>query len=253
MKFPLMMKSKAALIAIGLLISSFCLSSPVLALDANDKTEVETIIREYLLKNPELIIEVQQALEAKQKLEVANAQKRTLSDKQDLIFNSEYQLEIGNPDAPITVVEFFDYNCGFCQRAMADMNRFIENDKNVRFVLKEFPVLGEASVEAHRVSIAFSKLMPEKVKDFHIELLGKRGRKNGATAMELAISYGVDEATLSAEMDKPYIVAAMREVYELADGLGVTGTPSYIIGDEVIFGAVGYDQLKSKIDKLRTN
>lgn len=253
MKFPKLTKSKAVLIAIGLVFSFFGLPDPSFALDSKDKSEVETIIREYLLKNPEIFIEVQQALEAKQKLETANAQKQTLIDKHELIYNSKHQLEIGNPDAPITVVEFFDYNCGFCQRALADMNRFIKEDKNVRFILKEFPVLGEASVEAHRVSLAFSTLMPEKVEEFHTELLSKRGRKDGKVASELAISFGVDQTDLINEMEKPYIVAAMREVYELADGLAITGTPSYIIGNEVIFGAVGYAQLKARIDKIGTN
>ncbi|MBL4726881.1 MAG: DsbA family protein [Rhizobiaceae bacterium] len=253
MKFPKLTKSKALLVLISLAFAFLGLPGPSLALDAKDKSEVETIIRDYLLKNPEIFIEVQQALEAKQKLETASAQKRTLTEKHDLIYNSKHQLEIGDPNAPITIVEFFDYNCGFCQRALADMNRFIEEDKNVRFILKEFPVLGEASVQAHRVSLAFSRLMPEKVEEFHTELLSKRGRKNGKVAAELAMSYGVEEADLVAEMEKPYIVAAMREVYELADGLAITGTPSYIIGDQVIFGAVGYAQLKAKIAKIGTN
>lgn len=253
MKFPKLTKSKAVLVLISLAFSFFGLPDPSLALDSKDKSEVETIIRDYLLKNPEIFIEVQQALEAKQKLETANAQKRTLIEKHDLIYNSKHQMEIGNPDAPITVVEFFDYNCGFCQRALADMNRFVKDDDNVRFVLKEFPVLGEASVEAHRVSLAFNTIMPEKIEEFHTGLLGKRGRKDGKIAVELAVSLGADQANLIAEMEKPYIVAAMREVYELADGLAITGTPSYIIGDQVIFGAVGYDRLKEKIDQIGTN
>jgi protein-disulfide isomerase len=131
------------------------------------------------------------------------------------------------------------------------MIRFVENDKDVRFILKEFPVLGEPSLEAHKVSLAFNRLMPEKAAQFHQELLTAEGRKDGAMAMALAVQMGADEATLKAESEKPEIMNAIREAYELADGLGITGTPSYVVGDEVVFGAVGYDQLNTRVANIR--
>jgi protein-disulfide isomerase len=237
----------AAVAALGLTI----LPAQAPALEASDKAEVETIIREYLLKNPELMLDVQKALEAKQAEARAANQAKTLAAMKDRIYSSANQIEIGAKDAPITIVEFFDYNCGFCQRALADMTKFADQDKDVRFILKQFPVLGEASLEAHKVSLAFNRLMPEKAGQFHTELLGSQGRKDGAVAMALALKLGADEKALKAEMEKPEIMDAVREVYELADGLGITGTPSYVIGDEVVFGAVGYDQLSTRVANVR--
>lgn len=240
------------LIAVGMFALLFGVQSSF-AFDDAEKTEIEGIIREYLLKNPEIMIEVQQALEARREAETAALQKQTLAQMKEAIYNSQHQIEIGDPNAPITVVEFYDYNCGFCQRALADMNRFLEEDKNVRFVLKEFPVLGEASLNAHRVSLAFTQLMPEKAAEFHTKLLQQRGRKSGEVAAALAAEYGVDPVALKAETEKPYIMEAIQEVYRMADGLGITGTPSYVIGDQVVFGAVGYAQLKEKIAEITTN
>lgn len=212
-----------------------------------DREEIEIIVREYLLKHPEILLEVQDALNRKQEAELAERQVATIDQNTEAIYNSPYQIEFGDPNAEITIVEFFDYNCGFCQRALADMQRMLENDKNVRFVLKEFPVLGEQSIDASRVSLAMSQLMPDKYPQFHVELLGLEGVKNGARAMQVAVDLGADEEKLLEEMEKPYIIDAMSEVYQIADGLGVTGTPSYIVGKSVVFGAVGYDQLKKEL------
>jgi protein-disulfide isomerase len=246
-----MFSPRALLFGATAVAAATALPVPAGALDATDRAEVEKIIREYLLANPEVMIDVQKALEAKQEQMRVAAQQRTLTEKKDAIFASDHQVEIGAKDAPITIVEFFDYNCGFCQRALEDMNRFVENDKDVRFILKEFPVLGEPSLEAHKVSLAFNRLMPEKAAEFHTRLLAAEGRKDGQVATALAVELGADEAALRAEMEKPEILDAIRQVYELADGLGITGTPSYVVGDSVVFGAVGYEQLNTKVANIR--
>ena len=137
---------------------------------------------------------------------------------------------------------------GFASGRWQTCSSFLENDKDVRFILKEFPVLGEASFEASRVSLAFSRVMPEKYPQFHIELLGMEGLKDGETALQLAESMGADRDQLSAEMENPEILQAIRDVYDIANGLGITGTPSYVTGNQVVFGAVGYSQLKETID-----
>lgn len=236
-----------------LLISSSLILNAGLAnaQDALTKDDVRNIIREYLIENPELMLEVQSALEAKQQADLAESQKLVLEEQKDHIYSSDYAIEIGNPDASITVVEYFDYNCHFCQRAITDMQIMMKNNDNVRFLLKEFPVLGEASIEASRVSMAFSKIMPkEKHVEFHVELLSMHGQKDGDTAMKLALKLGADEAKLREEMENPKIIETIQQTYETANALGINGTPSYVVGDEVVFGAVGYEELEARLSNI---
>ncbi len=247
-------KSIAAFLAVMMATGSMFALQPTTsrAQEVDNRADVEMIVREYLLSNPEILIEMQDVLQAKQQQQTAATQKQTLEAKKEAIYSSPHQIEIGNPEASVTVVEFFDYNCGFCMRALDDMNRMLDSNKEVRFVLKEFPILGPASVEAHQVSMAVSKVLPDQYAQFHIDLLGLSGRKDGARAVELALAMGADEATLRAEMEKPYIAEALDEVQAIAAGLGIGGTPSYIIGDEVVFGAVGFDELSQRVDQLTT-
>jgi len=232
-------------------LSALLFSTHARALDDNDKPQIEKIIREYLLKNPEIIQEMQQLFAAKQQAQQVAKQQDALKQKAQAIFDSKYQVEIGNPDAKYKVVEFFDYNCPYCQRAMLDMEKILKNNPDVKFVIKEWPVLGQQSYETHIVSIAFSILMPEKYHDFHQQLLGMKGRKGEKNAVELALTFGLDEQLLRAEMKKPYVLEALRENNSIADDLGITGTPSYVIGNEVVFGAVGVTKLMTHIEALR--
>lgn len=216
-----------------------------------DRPAVENIIREYLLSNPEIIIEVQQALEAKQDEQRRQLQLATLKEEHERLYNSPNQMIIGDPGAELAIIEFFDYNCGFCKRAFADMNRIVEENPDVKFIMKEFPVLGQPSLEAHRISLAMIRHYPEKYGEYHSKLITAEGRKDGAKALDLAIEMGADEAKLKDTANDPAIMNAVSEVYELADGLGITGTPSYVIGDEVVFGAVGYDALMPRVENMR--
>lgn len=221
------------------------------ALDAADKPAIEKIIQEYLLSNPEILQQMQQLAKVKQEAAQTARQQQALVSKADIIYSSKNHVEIGKKDAKYTVVEFFDYNCPFCQRAMRDMEKILASNPDVKFVIKEWPVLGQSSFEAHNVSLAFNSLMPEKYPEFHETLLALKGQKGEAKALEIAISMGADETQLRAEMKKPYIIETLRENNGIAEDLGITGTPSYIIGDEVVFGAVGVDQIVARIDAMK--
>ncbi len=224
---------------------------PAHALDPGDKKEVEEIIRTYLLQNPELMLEVQQALELKQQIEAKTKAKEALEKNAKTVFESPNQANIGNLDGDVTVVEFFDYNCGFCQRAMDDMNTLLKTDNNLKFVLKELPILSAGSVEASRISTAVYRLYPEKYADFHNALMSTAGQKDGKRALQIAANMSLDLDKLNAEGQKDDVVEAFREVNDLANSLGINGTPSYVIGDEVIFGALGEDILRQKIENVR--
>ncbi|MDQ6437936.1 DsbA family protein [Mesorhizobium sp. LHD-90] len=212
-----------------------------------DRAEVETIVRDYLLANPELMLEVQTALESKQKEEQRVANLQIIEDARSEIFNSATDGVVGNPNGKVTIVEFYDYNCGYCKRAQEDMLALTAADPDLRFVLKEFPILGPDSQKAHVVSQAFLKLMPEKFGEFHNELLGSKSRATEAAAIKIAVALGADEARLREEMKNPAISEAFGRTYDLANKLAITGTPSYVVGDEVVFGALGREVLAEKV------
>ncbi|TGR32904.1 MULTISPECIES: DsbA family protein [unclassified Mesorhizobium] len=216
-----------------------------------DRAEVEGIIRDYLLKNPEVLLEVQDALEAKQKEEQRLAALGVIKNAKDQIFNSTFDGVVGNPNGKVTIVEFYDYNCGFCKRAIEDMRALTKSDPDLRFVLKEFPILGPDSQKASVVSMAFHLMMPEKYGEFHNALLGGQGRATEATAIKIALSLGADEATLREKMKDASIPEAFSKTYDLANKLQITGTPSYVVGNEVVFGALGQEVLAEKIEAAK--
>ncbi len=238
------------MIIVGML-SMLTQITPSVALDAAQKAEFEALIRAYILENPEILMEAQQALEKRQALAQKEQAKKALAEQSELIFASKNQFEIGNPKADVTVVEFFDYNCAFCKRAMADMNKLLKHDTSLKFVMKELPILSEGSVTAHRISIAVGRLAPEKYSEFHQKLLISPGHKDGKRALKLAETMGLDIKKILAASKQDDVNEAFREVNGLANVLGMNGTPSYVIGDEVIFGALGFNVLKAKIDNVR--
>lgn len=216
-----------------------------------DTQAVEEIVRNYLLKNPEILIEVQAALEEKQKQEQKIASSATIKAAKDQIFYAPTDAVVGNPNGKTTIVEFYDYNCGFCKRAFKDMSALIAADPDLRFVLKELPILGPDSQKAHVVAQAFLKLMPEKYLQFHTALLEGEARATEETAVQTALSLGADEAKLREAMQDPIVAKTFQDSIELANKLAVTGTPSYVIGDELVFGAMGEQALRERIAAAR--
>jgi protein-disulfide isomerase len=215
------------------------------------RAEIETIVREYLLKNPEIMLEVQAALQTKQLEAQRKAAQEAIEIAADEIFNSPADGIIGNPEGDVTIVEFFDYNCGFCKRAVADMEKLVQKDPNLRFVLKEFPILSEDSHKAAIVSAAVHMLAPEKYPDFHRTLLGSSERATEESAIKVALDLGIDEAALRNKMQDPTINETFRNTYELAEQLQITGTPGYVIGNEIVAGAMGEQVLWEKIAAAR--
>lgn len=241
--------AKAAALFLG--VATIFPVNSALALDPADRPEIEKIIREYLLANPQLMLEVQQALEVQQREQAAQRAADALAKNAETIFNSPNQGVIGNANGDITVVEFFDYNCGFCQRAMNDMNALLANDDKLKFVMKELPILSESSVEASRISTAIYRLYPAEYAEFHNQLLGSPGQKDGNRALRVAQAMKLDVDAINTEAQKNDVLGAFREANDLATSLGINGTPSYVIGDEVIFGALGQEVLREKIENMR--
>jgi protein-disulfide isomerase len=218
----------------------------------DQRAEMEGIIRNYLIANPEIIRDAINELQRKEDQAEKVAQSKTIEDSRDLIFSSNRQVVLGNPKGSVTLVEFFDYNCTYCRRAQADMKKLLASNPDLKVVLKEFPVLGDGSVEAARVGIAVQMTAPDKYAAFHDELLGEPGQVNGERALAVAEDLGLDIDAIKAKIDSDEVKATISEVYELAGKLNLTGTPSYVTHKEVVVGAVGYDALKAKLEEART-
>lgn len=237
-----------------LLAGTFLTLSPVgsaFAFDDAQKKELGEIIKQYLIENPEVLVEAQTVLEQRQLVAQQSRVKNVIADMADDLKGSPDDIIFGNPDGDVTVVEFFDYNCGYCKRAMSDMLDIVEKDPNVKFVLKEFPILGPESVEATTVSIAVNRIAPEKAAQFHTEMLGSSGRANKDKAMSIAAGLGIDLAALEKEMLDEALLEGVGKTYEIAQALDINGTPSYVVGDEPIFGAVGTAGIIEKIQNMR--
>jgi protein-disulfide isomerase len=220
----------------------------------DQRGEIERIVKEYLLGHPELLQEVMAELEKRQATAEAEKHLAAVKEHSASIFTSPRQVTLGNTQGDVTVVEFFDYNCGYCKRAMTDMLDLMKNDGKLRFVLKEFPVLGEGSVQAAQVAAAVrmqDKTGGKKYLEFHQKLLAGRGPADKARALAVAKEVGLDVARIEKDIASDEVKATLEENFKLAEALGLNGTPSYVVGNDVVVGAVGLGTLKEKVNAAR--
>src|SRR5476649_1475944 len=215
--------------------------------------DIEVIVRNYLLAHPEVLEEAMAELSKRQTAAEAEKHEASVAQNAEAIFKSPRGVVLGNRDGDVTFVEFFDYNCGYCKRAMTDMLDLMKSDSKLKVVLKEFPVLSQSSVEAAQVAVAVRMQDPtgKKYLDFHQKLLGGKGQADKARAMAAAKEAGLDMAKLEKDMASPEVKATLEENFKLAEDMGMNGTPSYVIGKQVVIGAVGVENLKEKIGLAR--
>ena len=222
-------------------------------LSASQRSEVERIIREYLIAHPEVLQDAMNELDKRQTAAQAEKHKSAIKQYSEALFSSPRQVVLGNPGGNVTFVEFFDYNCGYCKRAMDDMLTLLKDDSNLKVVLKEFPVLGPGSIEAAQVAVAvrMQDKTGKKYLEFHQKLLSGRGEANKTRALAVAKDIGLDMARLDKDLASPEVKETLQESFKLAEALGLNGTPSYVIGDNVVVGAVGLEALKEKVNTSR--
>jgi protein-disulfide isomerase len=235
---------------------------------ATHPDEVGAIVRDYMLKHPEAMGAILAEMLRHRSPGAASASTtagpgapaKTAADRSaavasnaDLLFSSPHQVVLGNPDGDTTLVEFFDYNCGFCKRALPDLMALIKDDPKLKIVLKEFPILGPGSVEAARVAVAVRMEDPggQKYLAFHQQLLGGAGPASKEKALAVAKDQGFDVARLEQDMASEEVAATFNENMKLAGALGITGTPTYVVGKDVVLGAVGLMGLQGRIDTAR--
>ena len=215
----------------------------------SDRAEIEMIVREYLREHPEIIVESLEILQAREEADAAELQRLQLVERADEIFNAPSTPVLGNPDGDVTLVEFFDYQCGYCKRVLDVVYDLKEEDGNLRVVFKEFPILGPASVTAARASLASQE--QGLYSEFHHALMAYRGTMSDDVIFGLAEDVGLDVDQLRTDMESPEISAEISANLSLAQAIGIRGTPAFVIGDRVIPGAVGADVLERLIAEER--
>lgn len=215
------------------------------------KQEMGAFIHDYLVSNPEVLRDAIQALDKKEKETAAAQQQKTVADEAPALFNSKYQATVGNPKAGATLVEFFDYNCHYCKNALPDVGKLLKSDPNLKLALRDFPVLGPGSVEAAKVAGAVRNQLPgDKFWAFHSKLLGTHGPVGKAEALAVAKELGLNMDQIAKDMDSEDVKAGLAETMRLAEALQINGTPTFVLGQDVVVGAVGFDELKSKVDSV---
>jgi protein-disulfide isomerase len=211
----------------------------------------EQRVREYLLKNPEVIMEALQILQQRQRAAEAENFKRAIAERSDEILNDPAAPVGGNPAGDVTLVEFFDYNCPYCRRVAPTVTELEEADPDLRIVYKEYPILGPGSQFAARAALAARK--QGKYIPFHNALMQATGQVTEATVMKVAREVGLDTGQLRADMQDSAIDEAIARNLQLADALGIDGTPSFVIGDRLVPGAVELSTLQRLVARARRN
>jgi len=216
-----------------------------------EQTRIEQTMRDYLTKNPEILVEMTTELDKRQAAEQSQQQNKAISENAEAIFRSPVSHVAGNPNGDVSVVEFFDYNCGYCRRALPDVVKLVNDDGKVRLVLKELPIFGEDSEAAAKYALAADK--QGKYFEVHQKLMADPGKADKEKALRIAQELGLDMEQLEKDAASDETQKALDEAKELAQKLGLQGTPLYLIGDRVVPGAPDdlYDQLKANVAEVR--
>jgi len=231
---------------------TFMSGAPSMAADAlsnPQKDEVRKLVRDYLVQNPEVIREAIEALQAKEELESKNKLQAAVQKNKDKIFSTADDTNLGNPKGDVTLVEFFDYNCGYCKQMHPALMDAVKQDGKVRVIMKEFPILGASSVMAARAALAARK--QKKYPEYHVALMAHRGPLTEGAIFQLAKDTGLDPKKLEADMKAPEVEAIIAANHKLAAELKIEGTPALFVGDTFVNGAVDKTRLAELIASAR--
>lgn len=213
--------------------------------------QVEKIVRDYLMREPEIIYQALEELQRRQAAEQAERQKLALSSRKDELLNDPATPVVGNPEGDVTLVEFFDYRCGYCRRVLSSMQALMQEDDQLRIAFKELPVLGEDSVRAAKAALASRAQDESLYLDFHLALMTAEDL-SPAGIRALAEGIGLDPDQLEQDMDSDAVSKAIDANYQLASALGIEGTPAFVIGETLVPGAVDKARLAALIEEARS-
>ncbi len=232
------------------------LAAPVLAQDKDaftpaQKQQLESLVRDILVKNPKILVEAMQALEEQQQAQRDQAAKQMIKQQAKAIFEDGVSYVAGNPKGDVTLVEFFDYRCGYCKQVQPSVLALLKEDPKLRVVLKELPVLGPESVVAARAAIAALQQPGNKYLAYHNAMMAFRGKLDEAQVLRMAKEAGLDTDKLKTDMASARTSGIIDGNLKLAEALGIEGTPGFVIGDALVPGAVSADSLRMLVRKAR--
>jgi len=222
-----------------------------LPLSDAQKTEIESLVRQYILDHPEIIIESVQGLQAREEQENEQRARGNLATFKNQLLHDPLSPVGGNPDGDVTIVEFFDYRCGFCKKVFPAITEILETDSKIRIVYKEFPILGPDSVTASRAALAAWRIDARKYEAIHVALMQARGQLPESKVMKIAAKAGYDAVELKSAMALPEIDAMLEENHRLAQALNINGTPAFVIGGELVPGAIDLAAMRQLIAQAR--
>jgi protein-disulfide isomerase len=217
--------------------------------DGMDEDRIKELVLEAIRENPGIVFEAAQLFEQQQQALQAQAAAQVLDTEKATLENDPNAPVLGNPDGDITVVEFFDYNCPYCRRVKPEMEALLAADPNVRVVYREWPILGDGSVFAARAALASRN--QGKYEEFHWAMMQLKERAEEASILRTAEDIGLDVAQLRSDMNGPEIEEHIQTSMRLAQSLGFSGTPSFVIGDSLAPGLIQADQMIELVDQAR--
>jgi len=212
---------------------------------------VRQIIREYLVENPEILIEALRSYESRMAATAQKQRQETLAQRRDQLERDPTSPVAGNPDGDVTLVEFTDYRCGYCKQVFPAVQELLKADGRIRWVVKEYPILGPDSVAAARAALAVWRTTPGEYMAFHAALMAARGSLDETRVLEIAAEIGLDAKALAAAARDPEINAVLARNHELAQSLDIRGTPAFIVGDRLVPGAVDIETLRQMVAEAR--
>jgi len=235
------------LFAAALTLGTATLTPSAQAQDMNEE-EIEQIVENYILNNGDKIIQAVENFQQKQQQEEQQQAQEILKQNEDYLYEEDHPA-IGPKNADATIVEFFDYNCGYCKKAFSDIQTIVQTDKTVRFIMMDLPILGPTSLTAAKWGYAAHK--QGKYLEYHTALMEHRGQKTESELERIAKDVGLDVEQMKKDAESAETQAYISKSAGFARQLGISGTPGFIAGDEILRGYIGLDGMKRKIEELK--
>lgn len=239
------------------LVSGLALAAPAQAMDLTELSDAERAqfraeVRAYLMENPEVILEAVEQMQNRQAEAQMQADFDLVAANADEIFDDGYSWVGGNPEGDITLVEFLDYRCGYCKRAHGEVAKLLETDGNIKLIVKEFPILGEQSMLASRFAVATKQVAGDDAyKQVNDALMAFNGAVSLPALRRLGENLDLDVAAIEARMGDDDITQEIARTWELAEKLQITGTPTFVMQDEMLRGYLPYDQMMALVEEKR--